>query len=250
MGLSQVDIAHLPVSAQTLEKDTRFTFSCHSGLKCFTECCRLLDLALTPYDVLRLRRATGLSSTEFLERFVIIEHPEGEMFPRLYLTMIDDGRASCVFVTSDGCTVYQDRPGACRAYPLGRGSMQNRPGNTEEHFILIQEPHCHGFVEQVPQTAERYCLEQGLAEYNRFNDEVASLLKHPQFRYGKILQPEELELFLLFLYDLDRLRIEISGGMIPDMTPITVQEVISTNDEDLLLFAIEWLRQRIFACSL
>ena len=46
------------------------------------------------------------------------------------------------------------------------------------------------------------------------------------------------------------MRIEISGGMIPDMTPITVQEVISTNDEDLLLFAIEWLRQRIFACSL
>jgi len=247
MGLSQVDIAHLPVSAQTLEKDTRFTFSCHSGLKCFTECCRLLELALTPYDVLRLRRATGLSSTDFLERFVIIEHPEDEVFPRLYLTMVDDGRASCVFVTAHGCTVYQDRPGACRAYPLGRGaSMRSAAGSTEEHYILIQEPHCHGFVEQVTQTAERYCRDQGLAEYNRFNDEVASLLKHPQVCRGKILQPEERELFLLFLYDLDRLRIEISGGMIPDMTPITAQEVISTNDEDLLLFAIEWLRQRLF----
>jgi hypothetical protein len=30
------------------------------------------------------------------------------------------------------------------------------------------------------------------------------------------------------------------------MTPIAVQEVISKNDEELLLFAIEWLRQRLF----
>jgi len=42
------------------------------------------------------------------------------------------------------------------------------------------------------------------------------------------------------------LRIEISGGVIPDMTPIAVQKVISKNDEELLLFAIEWLRQRLF----
>ncbi|MBB5346904.1 YkgJ family cysteine cluster protein [Desulfoprunum benzoelyticum] len=247
MGLSQADIAHFPVNAQTLEKDTQFTFSCHSGLKCFTECCRLLELALTPYDVLRLRRATGLSSTDFLEKFVIIEHPEGEVFPRLYLTMIDDGRASCVFVSALGCTVYQDRPGACRAYPLGRGaSRHNAAGSTEEHYILIQEPHCHGFLEQITQTAEGYCLDQGLSEYNRFNDEVASILQHPQVRRGKILQPEERELFLLFLYDLDRLRIEISGGMIPDMTPITVQKVMSFNDPELLLFAIQRLRERLF----
>ena len=247
MGLSPADMAHLPVSAQPLEKDTPFTFSCHSGLNCFTECCRLLELSLTPYDVLRLRRATGLSSTDLLEQFVIVEDSEEEVFPRLYLTMVDDGRASCVFVTAHGCTVYQDRPGACRAYPLGRASMQRASGNAEEHYILIQEPHCQGFFESVPQTAERYCLDQGLAEYNRFNDNVASILKHPQARRGKMLQPEERELFMLFLYDLDRLRIEISGGLMPDMTSITVQEILSKNDEELLLFAIEWLRQRLFA---
>jgi len=246
MGLSPADIAHLPVSAQTLEKDTPFTFSCHSGLNCFTECCRLLELALSPYDVLRLRRATGLSSTDFLAQYVIVEDCEAEVFPRLYLTMVDDGRASCVFVAADGCTVYQDRPGACRAYPLGRASMQNGSGGAEEHYILIHEPHCRGFLEKIPQTAERYCLDQGLAEYNRFNDNVASILKHPQVRRGKMLLPEERELFLLFLYDLDRLRIEISSGLIPDMTAITVQEIIAKNDEDLLLFAIEWLRQHLF----
>ena len=34
--------------------DRPFTFACHPGVPCFTECCRELDLALTPYDVLRL----------------------------------------------------------------------------------------------------------------------------------------------------------------------------------------------------
>lgn len=245
MGLSQADIAHLPVSAQALEKDTQFTFSCHNGLDCFTECCRLLELELTPYDILRLRRSTGLSSTDFLEQYVIIEQEEDQIFPRLFLTMVDDGRASCAFVTAHGCTVYKDRPGACRAYPLGRASIQSATDSTEDHYILMQEPHCHGFLEQVSQTAERYCRDQALIEYNRFNDKVASILKHPQFRCGKILQPEDRELFLLFLYDLDRLRIVISSGVIPDMTPIAVQEVLSKNDEELLLFAIEWLRQRL-----
>jgi hypothetical protein len=246
MGLSQADLAHLPVNTRPLDRNTPFTFSCHSGLDCFTECCRLLELALTPYDVLRLRRATGLSSSDFLEHYVIIEDSEDETFPRLYLTMVDDGRASCAFVTAAGCTVYRDRPGACRVYPLGRASKHGASGDTEEHYILIQEPHCHGFLDQVTQTAECYCLDQGLLEYNRFNDKVASILKHPQVRSGKILQPEERQLFLLFLYDLDRLRIEISGGVIPDLTPVAVQEVIAKNDEELLLFAIEWLRQRLF----
>ena len=32
-------------------------FACHPKVPCFNECCRELDLALSPYDVLRLRRA-------------------------------------------------------------------------------------------------------------------------------------------------------------------------------------------------
>ena len=111
-----------------------FTFACHPGVPCFTDCCRMLELALTPYDVLRLRKATGLTSRELLENYIITEQDPGEPFPRFYLTMVDDGRASCVFVSPQGCTVYPHRPSACRAYPLGRAAV--RVGQWGNHWSI------------------------------------------------------------------------------------------------------------------
>ena len=92
--------ANLPEEFQQITADHQFVFACHPGVSCFTECCRELDLALTPYDVLRLKRHLQLSSSKFLEQYVIIEWDEQQLFPICYLTMIDDGRASCIFVPS------------------------------------------------------------------------------------------------------------------------------------------------------
>ena len=72
----------------------RFSFGCHPDVACFTECCRELDLALTPYDVLCLRKELQMGSEDFIDRYVVIEQDENEIFPRLYLGMVDDGKAS------------------------------------------------------------------------------------------------------------------------------------------------------------
>src|SRR5210317_1000027 len=100
-----------------------FSFGCHPKVSCFTECCRELDLILTPYDVLRLCRELLIKPADFIERYVVEELDENGVFPVLYLGMVDDGRASCPFVSRDGCRVYNGRPGACRAYPIGRGTV-------------------------------------------------------------------------------------------------------------------------------
>jgi len=47
--------------------DGKFSFACHPGVPCFTKCCSDLDLALTPYDVLRLKNRLEVSSGELLE---------------------------------------------------------------------------------------------------------------------------------------------------------------------------------------
>lgn len=247
MGLTEDDIRLMPECVQPIEKETVFSFSCHKDLDCFTECCRLLELTLTPYDILRLRRATGLSSTAFLDQYVIVEESAEEYFPQLFLTMLDDGRASCPFVSPDGCTVYPNRPGACRAYPLGRACRQLSSGHSEEYFILVREPHCHGFSEESPQTAEQYCSDQGLAIYNQFNDMTASLLKHPRIHARGPLAPEERALLMLLLYDIDQLRIALAGNQLADITPITAQCLLSKSDEDLLLWAVDWLKQQVFS---
>ena len=237
----------LPKNVKRIGKEETFCFSCHPAIPCFTECCRQLELALTPYDVLRLKKACGLRSEEFLDRYVIREQEEYETFPRFYLTMIDDGRESCVFVSKAGCTVYQDRPGACRAYPMGRAAIRQPDGSMEEFFVILQETHCRGFQEQQAQNAGSYSTEQGLSAYNRFNDAVAAILQHDQIRQRKQLSAGQIEQFVLALYDLDRFRTTMFAGTLPKTTPLdsATQERL-LDDEELLLFAIDWLKQILF----
>ena len=82
--------SQFPEAVYRLKPDEEFTFDCHPGVSCFTECCRMLELSLTPYDVLRLRKGTGLTSQELHDRFIIEERGDQDMFPKYYLTMIDD----------------------------------------------------------------------------------------------------------------------------------------------------------------
>ncbi len=234
-----------PVSVQPLEAGETFSFSCHKGVSCFTECCRMLELALTPYDALRLRRATGKSSAELLDQFIIMEQDQGEPFPRFYLTMVDDGRASCVFVSPEGCTIYSDRPGACRTYPMGRGVQRQNDGTVHEQFVIIKENHCQGFSEPVRQTPLEYTEDQKLESYNRFNDAVAAILQHETIKNGFIPTKKQVELFTLALYDIDTFRSLIEKGEFPGMEEEMSQEILK-DDEKFLGFSIKWIQKQLF----
>jgi len=239
--------AHGPQNVTRLADEETFTFSCHPGVGCFTECCRMLELALTPYDVLRLRKATGLTSGQLLDRYIITEQEPGEAFPRFYLTMVDDGRASCVFVCDRGCTVYEHRPGACRAYPLGRAVRRSNNGQVDDHFVLIKEDHCLGFQEPVVQNTLAYSADQDLVTYNRFNDAVAAILQHDAVRKGFIPSAGQIDLFVLALYDLDDFRQRIRNCRLDDFILSQAEQTKLDSDEELLLFGIDWLSRQLFA---
>jgi uncharacterized protein len=236
----------LPRNVKKIGSDEVFFFLCHPGVACFTHCCRQLELALTPYDVLRLKNAAGLKSSDFLERYVIIEREEKETFPRLYLTMVDDGKASCVFVSDQGCTVYDNRPGACRAYPLGRAAMLKDRNTLNEFYVLLEEAHCQGFSQNRPQSPKQYCQDQGLISYNRFNDAVATILQHDKIRQGIILSEQQIETYILALYDLDTFRKKLLAGQLPDVPRDAPRKQELEKDEPLLLFAIDWLKNSLF----
>ena len=229
--------------------DRPFTFACHPGVPCFTECCRELDLALTPYDVLRLKRSLGITSGQFLERYVIVEWEASELFPACYLTMVDDGRASCVFVGATGCTVYPDRPGSCRAYPIGRGAARTDQGTPVESLVVVRETHCRGFAEECTQTVADYLRGQGLDLYNRYNDALLPLIQHPTIQDGSF-RPSRMQLdqYMLALYDLDQFRRQMTDGRIALNRPLTPQQLqgLAGDDEELLLLAVRWLLQEFF----
>ncbi len=236
----------LPDNVERLEDHQPFAFSCHENVNCFTHCCRQLELVLTPYDILRLKNNLQISSTEFLERYVIIEQDEQDAFPRMYLTMVDDGNASCIFVTNCGCTVYKDRPAACRAYPIGRAAMRMSNNDIEQFFVLLRENHCRGFEEKQLQTPHQYSTEQGLDKYNTFNDALVRILQHEQIRQGKRLTKEQIDEFILALYDIDSFRAAIQEGKINCLLPPSKNNTYE-DDENLLLVAIDWLQDRLFS---
>jgi Fe-S-cluster containining protein len=236
----------LPDFVRQLAATDSFQFSCHQGVPCFTECCRLLELSLTPYDVLRLRHGTNKSSRELLDNFIIVEHEQAEPFPRFYLTMVDDGRASCVFVSKDGCAVYPHRPSACRSYPLGRAVQSSDSGNITEQFVLVQEPHCKGFQQTSQQNLASYTETQHLQRYNEFNDALAVILQHDAIRKGFLPSGKQLEHFILGLYDLDTFRAQLLADQIGSINLTDQQRADLADDETLLAFSLDWVYGQLF----
>jgi len=234
----------LPKNVNRIEANETFSFACHPGVDCFTDCCRQLELALTPYDILRLKRETKLDSAIFLDKYVIQEQEAEDVFPRFYLTMVDDGQASCVFVSDKGCTVYPGRPGACRAYPMGRAAIRQDDNSIDDFFVLLKEPHCHGFAEQEEQNSEKYSSGQGLLDYNEFNDAVATILQHEKIRQGLRLSSQQTESFVLALYDLDSFRKQLVEGRLAASEKYDA--IAHKEDEELLLFAVKWLHGELF----
>lgn len=237
----------LPEHVRRLAAGEKFHFACHQGVECFTDCCRELELALTPYDVLRLKNALHMDSAEFLDRYAVMEKEESDVFPRFYLAMVDDGRASCPFVTRNGCKIYDHRPGACRTYPLGRAVSQTACGHIREFYVLLTEPHCRGFGGPAGFTVEEWVMDQGLSLYNRLNDEVMAILQHDRVRKGLRFSPEQLERFVLALYNLDAFRaaVLVENFFSFALNPVE-QQAIAADDTALLRFGIRWLQRELF----
>jgi Fe-S-cluster containining protein len=218
-------------------------------VQCFTECCRELELALTPYDVLCLRKELQMSSEEFLARYAVVEQDATGGFPKVYLGMVDDGRASCPFISVNGCKVYNARPGACRAYPVGRGVTLAANGDVHEIHVLVREEHCQGFAEPCSHNVGKWFENQGLGEYNRINDEVLTLLQHEKVRRGIRLSQEQINSFMLTLYKVDEFREAVAA---PDSLPglhLDDREIneILEDDTSLLRFGVRWLKQTLLA---
>ena len=61
--------------------------------------------------------------------------PEQSLFPIVVLKMKDVELKRCFFVSEEGCTVYEDRPWACRMFPLDKGENEE----DEPTFSLIKK---------------------------------------------------------------------------------------------------------------
>lgn len=228
--------------------DQNFTFFCSRKVSCFNACCRDLNQFLTPYDILRLKNRLGLSSMDFLKRFTM-EHtgPESGL-PIIALKPKADGSGQCPFVQPCGCSVYEDRPSSCRMYPLMRVVSRSREtARLTEHYFLLKEDHCQGFLEgEAVWTIRSWQESQGLCVYNEMNDRMLAVISMKNRRINGPLDPESRHLFYLALYDLDRFRMHIRRKELPSAAARpeeTLDRMADGDDESLLTFGFDWIEQ-------
>src|SRR6266545_4430551 len=55
---------------------------------------------------------------------------------------------ACCYMVPEGCSIYSDRPTACRYYPVALLSMRKQDESVDRQaYALVEEPHCLGHRE-------------------------------------------------------------------------------------------------------
>lgn len=239
-----------PVIPIQLGLDDKFQFRCHQGIACFNKCCENIDILLTPYDILRLKKRFGLTAREFIDQYTVDSAMDGQGLPGLKLRTRPDSLA-CINLTPEGCGVYTDRPAACRYYALGMVSMRRAASPVDEDsYFVVREDHCLGHDEPVTQTVDDYRHAQGVDEYDSANREWRQIILKKRSSGPTIGKPSErsLELFYLASYDIDGFRDFVASASFDevfDIDPANKQALLA-DDLKLMKFGFRLLKQILF----
>jgi len=241
-----VNLYTCPDGQVPLEPHSSFRFQCHPGLSCFTRCCREPTIILKPYDLLRLRRRLGLSSTAFLARYTIRTVEESSGLPLRLLARRDNPGTGCPFLQDqEGCGVYEDRPEACRLFPVIQGSNLEGAAIKAVYFLKHLD-YCQGWAEGPIWTLEQWRLDQGLLPYEAHNQPWAAIILELGAR-GVGVNLSQARLFELAMYDLDGFRsfvLESAFAQNFDLTEAAV-EVLGREDTALLQAGYAYVRRSL-----
>lgn len=232
-----------------LSLESTLKFACHPGVPCFNDCCGDVNIFLTPYDILRLKNNLNVSSGTFLAEHTIMPFDKNLKYPVILLQMNDDEKKSCPFVGENGCRVYEDRPWACRMYPLGMASPKDGDDSLgEEFYFVLEESFCKGFQENNTITVADWIKSQGITEYNTMGYYFKELTLHEFFQKGDKLTPEKIEMFFLACYNLDAFRDFLFSSTFFQKFDVEdeIRERIRNDDVELLKFGYTWLRFALF----
>lgn len=227
--------------------DDTFSFCCEPGVPCFNKCCGDVNIFLTPYDVLRMKNALNMSSSDFLDQYTMLPIEKNMKYP-VVMFKLDKSQPDkpCQLVGADGCTIYEDRPWPCRMYPLGMASPKEGEGE-EDFYFLMKEDVCEGFTDKREWTVREWLEDQGMAKYDEFGRLYKELTLHDFFKGGKSLSPERMNMFHMACYDLDTFRRFIFESTFRKRFDVEEETLtrIKDDDDELLRFAFRWVK---FAC--
>lgn len=130
-----------------MQRDFEFSYQCR---RC-SRCCHHQAIQVNPYEILRLARHLGMSTSQF-----IAQHTTNN---GLFLRFTPEGACGCL--GAQGCGVHPARPLVCRLYPLGR-EIDLEQG---ESFVLLERhEQCPAVVGRQGQLSD-YLAEQGAGPF-------------------------------------------------------------------------------------
>ena len=166
--LARVDFA--------LERESAFSYHCNAC----SRCCHNKAIRVGPYEILRLARRLGMTTTDF-----IAQHTEAG---GTVLRMREENNRACIFLNQQGCSVHPDRPLACRLYPLARFVD---PEGHESFGHLIPHPKTEG-IYGISATVADYLEQQGVGPFFDMGDRYGAVYQRMVDRLES-LDPDELD---------------------------------------------------------
>ena len=224
-----------------LELKDEFCFACNRQLDCYTSCCRDVNIFLTPHDVLRLKKALGLTSSEFLEKYTDLVVTPKKALPLVQLRMNQENDKKCFFVHEYGCEIYPHRPWACRMFPLdehARGGFQ----------VIATGDRCHGLVKGDNWKVKDWLMDQGATQSKEADGSFESLAAHELWRQLDINNEKIQLMIVMALYDLDRFREFVLRSSFLDRFDLDEDraEAVKIDDIALLDLGYDWVRFGLF----
>lgn len=234
------------IPGRRIEPGEVFRFRCHSGLSCFNRCCRNLNLFLDPYDVVRLKTCLALDSDQFLDRYVDVVLRPGLHFPEVLLRMADNADATCPFLTDAGCTVYPDRPGTCRAFPMEHGAYFDAATDTLTPLHFLRPPEfCEGESAPDELTVADWIADQGAEPYQEMTHTWGRLKARFRDNPWGAEGPDGRGAKMAFMaaYNVDRFREFVFGSSFLKRHKVKpdLKKRLRIDDVALLRFGMEWI---------
>jgi len=168
--------------------------------------------------------------------------------------MADNAEKTCPFLVSEGCSVYTDRPGTCRMFPVEPGIYYDENSNASRHLFFFRPPDfClgrHGTRQWQPRS---WLKNQNSQIYHQMAIEWSDLKRRfqddpwggegPNGRRGKMA--------FMALYNIDQFREFVfnSSFLRRYRVPHGMLKQIRTRDRELLLFGFDWVRAFLWGIS-
>jgi len=231
-------------SAQNqLAETDPFPFQCRRELPCFNRCCRDVNIYLTPIDIVELRRALGITSSEFLREYTVPLFPKEIGHPIIVLRMTGPDK-TCVFAGEQGCQVYQARPWSCRSFPLEPDDRSTGGGG----FRVVRRDFCRGMGQSAVQSVAEWRESQDVALHEALNNLWATVTHHPGIDRLNLLEGSGRDMFFLGSYNPDEFRNMVYNTDFLQYFDVTrdILQRAREDDIELLGLAFRWLRTVLF----